>query len=265
MLAFPQFANGSGAQYPLSRVRIRRTVRNVLADGTQVKYGDSGAATVAWNVSLRALSTIELKALQDLFVSTEGRLRSFTLVDPASNLLAWSGHFDKPVWQRDPMLGMQAGVADPAGGLNAVAVVNAGQAAQRLSQTLDAPGWFQYCMSVYARSAGGGKVSLARSCATASQRNSAVLDSNWRRIVSSGSLGGLDATITFGIEIEAGAGVELFGCQVEAQPGASAYMQTGPASGVYSNSRFDQDELISTAQGPDVYDAGVRIVSADGV
>jgi hypothetical protein len=59
----------------------------------------------------------------------------------------------------------------------------------------------------------------------------------------------------------AGGSVELFGMQVEAQMGPSDYKITGAVGGVYSKARFGSDQLTVTAQGTDVYDAVVQIVS----
>jgi len=50
---------------------------------------------------------------------------------------------------------------------------------------------------------------------------------------------------------------------VEAQPAASDYKTTGTAGGVRSNARFASDEIQVTAQGTDVYDAVIHVVSAE--
>jgi len=72
-------------------------------------------------------------------------------------------------------------------------------------------------------------------------------------------LGLITESVIFGAELEAGASVDLFGMQVEAQRGASDYRKTGGTGGVYEESRFAQDELTVTARGMDVFDAVVRI------
>jgi len=54
----------------------------------------------------------------------------------------------------------------------------------------------------------------------------------------------------------------LFGMQAEAQVGPSDYKITGAAGGVYSKARFGSDQITVTAQGTDVYDAVIQIVSA---
>jgi hypothetical protein len=71
--------------------------------------------------------------------------------------------------------------------------------------------------------------------------------------------------VPFGFQLPAGALVDIFGFQVEAQPAPSTYMRSQSTTGVYPRARFDQDELTVTAQGPDNLEVRVRIVSPDGV
>jgi len=68
--------------------------------------------------------------------------------------------------------------------------------------------------------------------------------------------------VTFGAELAAGASVDLFGMQLEAEPGVSDYKRTGASGGVYAKARFAEDELAVTARGTDVFDAIVRIVAS---
>jgi hypothetical protein len=51
--------------------------------------------------------------------------------------------------------------------------------------------------------------------------------------------------------------------QAEAQLGPSDYKPTGARGGVYSKARFDTDQLTVTAQGTEVHDAVIRIVSTE--
>lgn len=265
MLVFPQLESGAIAQFPAHKTRVRRTVRNVMADGSSVVFADEGAAEVRWTLPLRALSTDEMTAIGSLFAQTEGRLRTFTFVDPLANLLAWNGDLSKPVWQNGPALQMAVGVADPSGGTLAVRVANTGQAAQRLSQTVSAPGWFTYCLSAYIRSAGGGRVRLLRSTASGTQSTVVQVSQDWKRSSSTGALTGNDETIAFALELEPGATVEIFGLQAEAQTAASAPMATTVTGGVYAHARFDHDDLSVVAQSTESSDAMIRIVSTDGV
>jgi hypothetical protein len=66
-------------------------------------------------------------------------------------------------------------------------------------------------------------------------------------------------SVVFGTELDAGATVDLFGMQVEAQPGTSDYKRTGGSGGLYAQARFAEDELTVTAKATDVFDAVIRI------
>jgi hypothetical protein len=265
MLVFPQLASGAIAQYPLQKTRVRRTVVNSLGDGTLVKFADDWAGTAEWSIALSALSSAETAAIADLFRATEGRLQRFTFIDPSTNLLAWSGDLTKTLWQKDPLLQVHAGAADPFGGTRAAGVVNAGQARQGILQSLPAPCNFTYCFSAWVRSAGASSVTLIRTCASSSDTTTVRLDSNWRRISSSGALIGADTSIGFAIELDPGASIELFGLQAEAQDAPSAYMETTEMNGVYSNARFNTDRLTITAQSPGRTDTELRIIAPDGI
>lgn len=263
-LAFPQLSTGALAQFPIRKTRMRRTIRNVAAGGSEVRHNDSGAGRVLWELPFRALTSAEADALAQLFETAEGRLRTFTFIDPLANLLTWSGDYARSAWQKGPLLQFTPGTGDPFGGVAAVTVVNGGQAPQRLTQTMDAPGWFQYCLSIYARSIGGANLSLVRANAAGQAAEGFTLNTDWQRAVSTGALAGAGGSITFAIELPPGASVDLYGAQAEAQKAPSACMETGPKAGLYPNTRFDQDELLITAQGPGILDTMVRLVSPDG-
>jgi hypothetical protein len=65
------------------------------------------------------------------------------------------------------------------------------------------------------------------------------------------------------LQIAAGASIDVFGLQVEAQLAPSNYKMTGASGDVYSQARFASDQVTVTAQGTDVYDAVIRIVSPE--
>ena len=78
--------------------------------------------------------------------------RAFTFLDPTDNLLCWSEKLDESVWERNSLLTITAGIADPNGGTNATRVSNTGSGALSIQQTVNGPGWFQYAFGVQARS-----------------------------------------------------------------------------------------------------------------
>ncbi|HEY3741171.1 MAG TPA: hypothetical protein VGL53_15070, partial [Bryobacteraceae bacterium] len=119
MLVFPQLSSGANVQYPLVRSDASRTVINTLADGSTVKFEDVSAVRVHWALQLNSLDGAERLALEELFLATEGQLNSFTLLDPASNLLEWNEDFSKTAWVADPLIGKTGSIADPQGGTSA--------------------------------------------------------------------------------------------------------------------------------------------------
>ena len=123
MLVFPQLSTGTTGQFPLLRTKTRRTVINALADGRTVRYAD-GFGEVSWDLDLGELSSSEREAVEALFVASEGRLRSFTFLDPADNLLEQSEALTNAAWTKDPFLSVTAGIGDPLGTERATHLVN---------------------------------------------------------------------------------------------------------------------------------------------
>lgn len=262
-LVYPQLSSGAVAHFPLVRRRTVRVAANELGDGSRVLWADPGADRTAWVLRYSGLSDEDSKTLADFFDAASGRLRTFTFVDPAANLLAWSSDPSKSCWNVDPMLQISSGSDAPVGSGSAIRIINAGQATQRLSQTLAAPAWFWYAFSLYARADSPTTVRLVRSAAGASASTAQVAGADWNRVLASGSLNATGVGIDFAIELDPGAAVEVCGIQVEAQPNGSAYKRTGQHNGVYS-ARFDQDEIEITADGPDQNSVSLRIVTAPG-
>ena len=65
----------------------------------------------------------------------------------------------------------------------------------------------------------------------------------------------------FAIEAEAGAQVEVWGPQAEAQTAPSEYKRNRGRGGWYRRARFSRDELSLEAEGLDVYGGVVEIES----
>ena len=239
MLVFPQLQTGANAQYPLVRVDEMRTVSNSMADGREVRFADTGSVSTRWELRLEGLNDDEWAAVAALHRAVEGRLRTFVLLDPVSNLFQWSEDFEKPEWFKDPLLSVAGGIADPFGTVAGFRVVNGGQASQALRQTIIGDGGFQYCCSAWARSVGGSAVTVM----AGSTRKTVVLDSEWIRVYAAGN-----GSLSAGFELAPGATVELFGPQLEAQPAPGAYWKTQARGGAYAKVRFEEDVLNLTAQ-----------------
>jgi hypothetical protein len=259
MIYFPQLSSGATGQFPITRQRSARTVVNQSLQGYQVKLADPGAAITDWHLSFVEMSDQELAALEALFQAVEGRLTPFTFLDPVDNLLAWSEQQNQPVWQADPLLTVTGGVADPMGGTNAYQLSNPTGATLMLQQSIEAPASLDYCLSLYACSGQSSQVWLVRGSATVAQ----AIGPEWTRLISAGQLQDTADSINFGIALDPGATVNVFGIQAEAQTTASLYKQTAETGGVYPNARFRDDTLTITTVGPGRYSCELDIVNVE--
>ncbi len=261
MLVFPQVMTGASALYPVTRKFTARTVVNALGDGSTVVFADPDAGVREWKLAATGLSLDEWTAIETLFQAVSGSLTAFTFLDPAGNLLLRSETFGDSEWDNSPLMQLTLGVSDPVGTTRATHVVNAGSAAGAIAQTLAVPGNFRYALSVWAKTSAGSSVTLSATTAGGSATLNFALTSQWRRISMEIGLGLNTDTVVFGAVLAAGAAVDLFGMQVEAQRGVSDYKKTDGSGGVYSQARFSDDELTVTATGTDAFDAVIGIVA----
>lgn len=261
MLAFPQLPSGAAAQYPIQKHCGQRTLVNTLADGHVVKLADAGAALSQWQLMYQSLADAEIDTLQQFFATCEGQLNGFTFLDPLSNLLAWSEALDQTVWEASTFLQMTAGIADPSGGTAATRLTNPTGADLTLQQTINAPGWFSYCLSSYIRSQSGAGVSLFLQAGTASMNRSYTPRTDWGRIQLGGTLNTTAESLGAGILIHAGQSVDVFGLQLEPQLAASTYKRSLSAGGVYPNAHFADDAFAYTTSGPNSHACTLTIMA----
>lgn len=254
---FPQLVTGAAAMYPVTRRSVQRTAVNTLGDGRTEAFGDPAAAASEWELRATGMTAAELTAIETLFLATLGMWQTFTFLDPTGNLLADSENPGAGSWTNGGLISLTPGVNDPLGTTRATRVVNGGVAAESVAQTLTVPANFHYCLSVWARTVGTSSVTLTIGGFT----KTVALNGTWKRISVSITLGTSATSVTFGAELDAGATVDLFGMQVEAQLAPSDYKMTENRGGVYAKARFGQDRLAVTAQSTDVYDATIRIVA----
>jgi hypothetical protein len=212
---------------------------------------------VEWQLNYAALSDAELAALQQFFCAAEGTLNTFTFLDPMGNLLAWSNDLNNVVWDYGPFLSNTGGIVDPAGGNDAWNIVNAGEGAQDLLQTVSAPGGYVYCLSAYGQSATPTTVTLL----LGSNRYDQILGPNWERIACAGTGDATASSMTFGIEFGPGAAVNVYGLQVEPQASPSLYMAS-TSGGCYENARLRDDTLSFTTMNVNCHSATVNIYYA---
>src|SRR5206468_12154369 len=124
-------------------------------------------------------------------------LGDFMFLDPLDNLLLWSEKLDEAVWERNLLLQITSEIADPNGGTSASTVANTSTSALAITQTVNAPGWFQYAFAVQARSDAAQQLTLHRSTATQTQSASFGIGPSWQRVVLSGKFTGTEEAVVF--------------------------------------------------------------------
>jgi LysM repeat protein len=260
MIVFPQLVTGASALYPVLKARWKRTVVNVLGDGSTDVFSDNDAALVEWELHATGMTGAEWNAIDSLLQQVSGRWQTFTFLDPTSNLLAESETLSSSAWTKGALVGLTAGVVDPLGTTRATTLTNTGSSVAGISQVLPVPGNFQYCLSAWIRSSGGSSVTLSAGTNSQSVSTSAV----WSRVALAAGGGSSSAsTVIFGLQLPIGGAADVFGLQAEAQLAPSDYKVTGVSGGVYPQARFALDQIPVTARGTDVYDAVIRIVSPE--
>ena len=262
MLVFPQLATGAPALYPVTRMSLTRTVSNVLADGSTVVFADPDAETKEWELRAAEMTLNEWTAIDTLFQAVAGRFGTFTFLDPMGNLLLRSEEFGDPAWTNSPLIQLTPGVGDPLGTTRATQAVNAASVTGAIVQTLTVPGNFRYTLTVWAKTTGVSNVTLSAATSGGAAARNCALTGQWGRYALDVDFGLNTESVVFGVELEVGAIVDLFGMQVEAQPGASNYKRTGSSGGLYAQARFAEDDLMATAKGTDRFDSVIRIVAS---
>lgn len=250
MLYYPQLTSGAVSQLPVTHRTNIRTVSNELAGGDTIRMADSSSGTIRWQLQYSNVTDAEWLSIDQLFEAAEGRLTTFTFLDPTSNLLMWSEDWTKPAWTADPLLQIAGGNQDPLGTSNAMQLTNTAQTTQRVAQSIAAVSSFQYCFSLYVRSDTPTTIQMVASAIGQSLLIPISTGPAWSRAVLSGRLAVIQDGITFGVQLPAGARIQAFGAQVEAQGAASGYKKTIDRGGVYSKTRFDSDSLVLSTNAP---------------
>jgi hypothetical protein len=258
MPTYPQLRTGALSQFPVRTERRARTVVNAAPDGSAIKLADAAGAVTEWTLAYAGLTDAELGALEGFFALAEGSLNGFTFLHPAANLLAWSGDLSQPAWVLDPALAVASGIEDPMGGTAAFALTNSGAAAQGISQTLAAPGAYVYSFSAYVRAQTAGTATMTIGANQAAR----PVGMQWSRVVFSATGDATAQEVCFGLQIPAGAQLDVYGMQAEPQPAASAY-QPSTNGGVYQNARLGGDQLAVKTTGVGRHSCTVNIVYAN--
>jgi len=261
MLYYPQLESGAVSQFPVMRNMTMRTVANELPSGFTIRMADAGYQKVQWRLRYASLTDAERTALENLFEASEGQLNTFTLLDPTANLLTWSEDWTQGVWTADPLLEVTGGVADPLGGNGGIQLTNTAQSTRQILQSTNGPSSYQYCFSVYVRSNASTAIALLMSATGQTVVTQVMTMTAWTRVVTSGKLSVQADGIAFGVQLPAGAQVNVFGAQVEAQPQAGVYKKTTDLGGVYANTRFSSDAITFASDAPDQSSGQIELIS----
>lgn len=261
MLYFPQLTSGSVSQYPVARSTTTRTVTNQILSGDTIRMSDPGAEVARWELEYVGLADAEVASISQLFSAAEGRLDTFTFLDPTDNLLRWSEDWTKPVWAADPLLQVVLGLADPDGGTGAIQLTNTGQAAQQVTQSIAGASWFQYCFSIYLRADAPCTIQLLFSSADQQSSSSVLVGSSWSRSIKNDLLSSEDDSLNIGLVLPPGVRVYAFGPQLEAQPAPGPYKMNTAQAGVYPAARFDADSFSVTAVAVEQSSCTVKLVT----
>jgi hypothetical protein len=262
MLYYPQLTTGAISQFPIARRADMRTVANQLPSGFAIRMSDPGWQKVQWQLRYSGLTDGERASIEDLFEASEGQLNTFTFLDPMANLLAWSEDWTQAVWTADPLLQVTGGIADPLGSSNAVQLTNTGETSQQIVQNIAGPSDFVYCYSVYVRSAAPATIRLVQATTGQTSLTPLTAGASWTRVMTLVSLSASQDEIGFGVQLPAGAQIQVFGAQVEAQPEAGLYKKTTDLGGVYTDTRFTTDLLTFTANAVNQHSCQVNLISS---
>ncbi|HEX3685769.1 MAG TPA: hypothetical protein VHU83_24775 [Bryobacteraceae bacterium] len=261
-LFFPQLTSGALAQYPIRKVRLARTVKNVLPDGSMILYSDPNGAQLLWQLAYTELSDVDVQALQAHFTACLGPFHAFTFIDPTDNMLVSSSDMTASAWQRESLLHVVSGATDPTGGTGAFTVSNTGQANQEITQSLRVPSGYQYCFSIFATSTNTSAITMIRQGSIGQEQTSVSIGPNWTRVVSTGALSDSGVGFTIGISLAPGQQVQLYGPQLEAQLVPSRYRPTAQVGGVYASAHWGTDQLAFTADAPNLSSTAFSIETA---
>jgi hypothetical protein len=223
---------------------------------------DPAGGRLIWQLAYTELSTADTEALQSHFNACAGPYHGFTFIDPTENMLVSSNDLTAPVWTTSSVIHISRGVSDPVGGASAFTVTNTGQTIQEISQTLAVPANYQYCFSLHAVSAQPSEIVLSRRGMAATESMSFSIGPNWTRLISSGRLNDSGTSVTAEISLAPGQQVGIYGIQLEAQVAPSRYRPTAQSGGVHANAHWGVDELMITADAPNLYSTTFTIETA---
>ena len=252
---FPQTESGCLVQLPLHRRYIRRAITNELENGERISTPDPNSARIEWKLAYKDLSATEAATLNTFFLSMRGAFGMFAFADPTANLLGGSEDLTRPEWQKG-LITLGSAAAGPGGAGACARLVNPAGGAQQLSQTVAIPGEYTACFSAWLRCGTPSPVTLFRG----TQSQAVAVGPAWKRVFITGTIPGEDDA-PFGITLEPGQSVDVWGLQFEAGPYPSQYMHTVDAGGLHERTSFAADELEITATGCNLFATEFTLIS----
>jgi hypothetical protein len=261
MLFYPQLLSGAIAQFPLRRTYSVSNVTNLQEDGSRFRATGVDPAWVSWELRYDSLTGSEMDALRSFFEVAQGRQKTFTFLDPAGNLLAWSEDLSQAVWEKSPLV--SAAALDSERG-KAFRLSSGGAGAARISQLLACPASALLCFDLWARVEETGGVRLAISDSSGRVERGIALDRKWRRcfVAQQGAGDSLGKTVE--LTFAEGFQVEVAQLSVSPQRGAGNYVRSGGVSGILTATRFDQDSLTISATDENSFACVVQLRSRLG-
>jgi len=79
---FPTLKTGATLQYPAQKTMRFNTDTIRFLDGTEQRFRDNPSVLHQWTIQLDLLDESELAALDQFFVTNQGRFGSFSFTDP---------------------------------------------------------------------------------------------------------------------------------------------------------------------------------------
>jgi hypothetical protein len=257
MRIFPELKSGAAGQFPWRRTIGYRVVRNHLAAGAEIDYGDVSYEMRRWVLPFTDLEDAEWQAIRDLFEETGGRRLPFVFIEPGANLLAWSEAIDQSVWAKSPGVTANGGQPDPVNGSSATTL--SADANWSLAQSIAAPASRAFAASAWLKCNTSGSTLRLSDGAGQTKQLPISGDNLWRLYELSWRQASAAEQVIFEVSGPAGATIGAYGLQVEPQLGRSSYKRTKAQPGIYANTFFDQDSLEQNLTAPDHNTGTVRI------
>lgn len=256
MLLYPQLLSGATAQFPLQRTYSVSNVINRQEDGSCYRATSVDPPLLSWELRYEHLTGLEMDALKAFFEAARGRCNTFTFLDPAGNLLAWSEDLSNAVWEKSPLATVVA--SDNEVG-RVSRLMGGGAGTPRISQLLACPARALINLSLMARTDGLGKLRVALSDASGRAESSLMLDDTWRRCSVSHQGSGQSEGKTAELSFDEGMQIDVTQVCVSAQPGPGSYVKSTGLSGVKTLTRFDQDIFTVTATNQNDFSCVVKL------